>query len=139
MSWWRIGLVLPLVGVWVAAAYLAGHWWRWLEESRLAGVMVIGLLFSLIAIFGRWLAAGEDFISPASRQPGRLLRQYRRCLGQMALFLPLFLGGIWVTLILAQVTVGRWWPAAAPIAALFLFIGYIRLVLWLLKQLSERM
>ena len=65
MSWWRIGLVLPLVGVWVAAAYLAGHWWRWLEESRLAGVMVIGLLFGLIAIFGLWLAAGEDFISPA--------------------------------------------------------------------------
>lgn len=133
----RFALTLLLVLV-LAGGVLATVWWYpWLDQFALGGPAIVGLAFSAIAIFGIHAQLAAEL--PDDTPPGLTLRRFRTYVGQMAIFIPAFAGGIWLVLRAVNLLLPSVLPEAflGPVAVLA-FLGYMTGVIGILTWLVGR-
>ena len=133
----RIALTLLLVLVLAGAIAATVCWYDWLDRRGLAGLVIVGLSFSAIAILGIDLQLGQDF--GAEAPPSQVVRQFLIYAAQMLVFIPSFLGGIWLLLKAVHwLLPASFARAAVGLVFTVAFLCYIAGVIKLLTWLSNR-
>jgi hypothetical protein len=136
-TWLRALLIGPLLLLLGLGLVGTVRYFDWLDQRRLAGVCIIGLVFAALALLGIWLQLGDEF--GADDPPRAMIRQYFTSLAWMGLFIPTFLGGIWLLLRLVagllSPFVSDWIVGTVFVIA---FTWYIAGVIKVLEWLADR-
>jgi hypothetical protein len=127
-----LGLVLVLAGA-VAVTVL---YYARLDQHGLAGPAIVGLCFSGIAIFGIYAQLSWDMDQDT---PNRIIvRQFATYVIQMLIFIPSFVGGMWLLFRLFEILSPVLPDGIAGLAVVIAFTWYIWGVIRILTWLSDR-
>ena len=133
----RVLLISPLLIALAAGIGATVKCWAWLDVRHLAGSAVVGLCFSAIAILGIYMQLKDD--CPDQSRRAEVVGRFFRYVGQMAVFLPLFVGGIAAIVVLVKQVLSPILGEEVAGAVYYpLFLGYIAGVIWVLRRLRRR-
>jgi len=136
-TWLRALLVGPLLLLLGLGLVGTVRYFDWLDQRRLAGVCIIGLVFAVLALLGIWLQLGDEF--GADDPPRAMIRRYLTSLAWMGLFIPTFLGGIWLLLRLVAGLLSPFLPDwIVGTVFVIAFTWYVAGVLKVLEWLVDR-
>lgn len=109
----------------------------WLDKTWFSGPVIFGLLLFTLSILGIFMQLGADLAegTPSSR----VFCQFAIYLAQVAIFIPTFVGGIWLLLMGVDGLLAPRLPDNVVRSVLMVAgIGYIAAVLEVLERLIER-
>jgi hypothetical protein len=134
IGWFRLFGVW-LFFVWLAAVYATITAYSWLEEYRLAGVVVIGLLFLGVGFIGLYLELQQMWLFDRLRK-----RQVVRLLGGLLMLVVGFPLGLWLVVVSSQFFLGYLLglsDTAVYIGYIGFALGYIRFFISTITWFSE--
>jgi hypothetical protein len=136
-TWLRALLVGPLLLLLGLGLVGTVRYFDWLDQRRLAGVCIIGLAFGALALLGIWLQLGDEF--GPDDPPGAMVRRFLVFVAWMGLFIPTFLGGIWLLLLAVTGLLSPFLPDwIVGTVFVIAFTWYIAGVLKVLGWLADR-
>ena len=129
-------LTLALTLLLAGAVALTVLYYSRLDEYKLPGPLIVGLCFFAIAIFGIYLQLSSDIDDNMMNR--QIVRQFAVYLLQMLIFIPSFVGGMWLLFRLFEV-IARFIPDGfAAFAVVVAFTWYVWAVIKVLGWLSAR-
>jgi hypothetical protein len=133
----RIALTLLLILALAAGIFTLAHYWEWMVSVRLAGPMIIALLFFAVATFGLYLDLGQGVAEEATSL--EICAHFINRLIPILLLVIGFSGGAWVLLLIVEWLSPAWLPGWIS-GTIFLvsFVWYVAGVIKLLMWLSDR-